>query len=469
MLTLTEDRRGPPGRTLARREFLKIGALGIGGLSLAQLLACRQASAAAGDYLKDRSVILLFLQGGPPHIEMFDPKMTAPAEIRSITGEVATTIPGVTFGGTMPELAKRAHRFSLVRSYGSRNYDHVYDSVVSAGNRLKASVSSIYARVAGNNHPTKGIPRNVLLLPEAVRPGLKLQSNFETSALPTLTTPGELGPSYAPFNPIGGGELKENMELRIPRSRLDDRRYLLAQLDRMRRDADASGILEGIDSYQQQVFDVVTGGAAKAFDLSDEDPRTIERYDTSSLFSNDEVQQWGDMRRATNLLGKQLLLARRLCEAGCGFVTVSDCGWDFHSNRNSPRNLGGMNYLGPQVDHAVSAFMDDVEERGLSDKILLVVTGEMGRTPRINNNGGRDHYGKLTSLALFGGGLKMGQVIGQSDRQASEPAASPYGPENLLATILHALFDIGTLRLDTRLPQEITRLADEHPPIEPLF
>jgi hypothetical protein len=340
---------------------------------------------------------------------------------------------------------------------------------VSAGNRLKASVSSIYARVAGNNHPTMGIPRNVLILPEAVSPGLKLQTNFETSALPTLTTPGELGPSLAPFNPIGGGQLKENMELRIPRARLDDRRYLLAQLDRMRRDADASGILEGIDRYQQQVFDVVTGGAAKAFDLSEEDPKTMERYDTSSLFSNEEVQQWGDMRRATNLLGKQLLLARRLCEAGCVFVTVSDCGWDFHSNRNSPRNLGGMHYLGPQVDHAVAAFIDDVEERGLSDKILLVVTGEMGRTPRINKNGGRDHYGKLTSLALFGGGLKMGQVIGQSDRQASEPATSPFGPENLFATILHVLFDIGTLRLDTRLPQEITRLADEHPPIEPLM
>jgi hypothetical protein len=249
----------------------------------------------------------------------------------------------------------------------------------------------------------------------------------------------------------------------------DDRRYLLSRLDRIRRDLDASGTLAGMDEYQQQVFDVIIGGVASAFDLSKEDPRTVARYDTSHLFRNEEVHRWGDMWRATNLLGKQLLLARRLCEAGCGFVTVSDCGWDFHSNRNSPRNLGGLDYLGPQADHAVAAFMDDVEARGLQDKILLIVTGEMGRTPRINKNGGRDHYGKLTSLAFFGGGLQMGQVIGQSDRHAGEPATNPYGPEHLLATILHVLFDVGTLRLDSSLPREIIRLADEHPPIEPLI
>ena len=134
------------------------------------------------------------------------------------------------------------------------------------------------------------------------------------------------------------------------------------------------------------------------------------------------------MKRASNLLGKQMLLARRLCEAGCGFVTVSDCGWDMHANGNSPKNMAGIKPLGGQVDHAVAAFLEDVHERGLSDKILLVVTGEMGRTPRRNRDGGRDHYGNLTPLLLAGGGLKMGQVIGQSDKNASAPPPSRRAP-----------------------------------------
>jgi len=204
---------------------------------------------------------------------------------------------------------------------------------------------------------------------------------------------------------------------------------------------------------------------ADAFDLSREDPRTLARYDTSHLFANEPVQRWGDMRRSTNLLGKQMLLARRLCEAGCGFVTISDCGWDMHSNGNSPKNLGGMAWLGPQVDHAVAAFVRDLEERGLTDRILLVVTGEMGRTPRINKNGGRDHYGNLTPLAFAGGGLRMGQIIGQSDANATEPATRAYGPENLLATVMHTLFDVGQLRLARGVPNELIRAASEEEPI----
>src|SRR5213592_1798794 len=146
---------------------------------------------------------------------------------------------------------------------------------------------------------------------------------------------------------------------------------------------------------------------------------------SSKPFRREDITKYYDMKRSSNLLGKQMLLARRLCEAGCGFVTVSDCGWDMHSNGNSPKNLEGIKPLGGQVDHAVSAFLEDVRERGLSDKILLVVTGEMGRTPRRNRDGGRDHYGNLTPLLIAGGGLKMGQVIGQSDKPASAPASEP--------------------------------------------
>ena len=205
--------------------------------------------------------------------------------------------------------------------------------------------------------------------------------------------------------------------------------------------------MNGVDRFQQQAFDVITRGIAKAFDVSHEDARTIERYDTTKLFRMEELTRWYDMKRATNLLGHQMLLARRLCEAGCGFVTVSDCGWDMHANSNSPKGMAGIWPMGHQVDHAVSAFIQDVEERGLSEKILLIVTGEMGRSPKRNKDGGRDHYGELTPLLIAGGGLRMGQVIGQSDRHAAQPTTDQYTPRHLMGLVMHTLFDVGKLRL----------------------
>jgi Protein of unknown function (DUF1501) len=447
MLTLLDRALDHNCQGFSRREFLRVGSLGLlGGLGLPGLLASRAQAAGSGRPVKDKSVVLLFLQGGPSHIEMFDPKMTAPPEIRSCMGEVQTTLPGVTFGGTFPQLAKLAQHFSIVRSYGSKNNGHTYLSVTSAGNPLKAAMGALYARVAGPIHPRTGVPTNMLILPEAVQPGLKLGSNFETGALPTLTSPGDLGGNCAAFDPSSNADFKKTMQLQITPQRLEDRRGLLTQLDALRRQLDASGNLDTFDRHQQQAIDLVLRGVVQAFDLSKEDPKTIERYDTSKLFRLEEVTKWYDMKRATNLLGRQMLLARRLCEAGCGFVTVSDCGWDMHSNSNSPKNLEGMKPLGGQVDHAVSAFLEDVRERGLSDKILLVVTGEMGRSPRRNRDGGRDHYGNLTPLLLAGGGLKMGQVIGQSDKSAAAPAFDPQTPVNLLATIMRTILDVGEIR-----------------------
>ncbi len=469
MLTFADRGRSHTCQGFHRRDFLRIGSLTLGGLTLPGLLAAKAQAAANGHIVKDKSVVLLFLQGGPSHIEFFDPKMTAPVEMRSITGEVATRLPGITFGGTFSRMAALADRLAIVRSYASHNADHTYLSVASGGNSLEAAMSAIYARVAGPNHRETGIPTNMLVLPEAVQDGLKLGGNFETSALPTLTSSGQLGPAYEAFNPSGGGQLKSDLELKIEPERLQDRRQLLRQLDLVHRRLDASGALEGASQFQQQAFDVITRGVADAFDLSKEDPRTVARYDTSHVFRMEELQRFYDMRRVTNLLGRQMLLARRLCEAGCGFVTVSDCGWDMHANDNSPKNMAGIWPMGSQVDHAVSAFVEDIHERGLQDKILLIVTGEMGRTPRINNNGGRDHYGQLTSIAFAGGGLRMGQVIGQSDHQAAKPITREYTPENLLATVMHTLFDVPQLRLQPDLPREIIRLTETAEPIAELF
>ena len=452
-----------------RRDFLRVGTLGFGGLTLPGLLALKARAAAAGLPVADKSVVLLFLQGGPPHIEFFDPKMTAPAEYRSITGEVATRLSGITFGGTFPKLANIADKLAVVRSYGSQNGGHTYLSVTSGGNPMKAAMGAIYSRVAGPVEARTAIPTNTLILPEAVQPGLKLRSNFETNALGTLTDPGELGASMAAFNPSGGSTLKEDMQLQIPPTRFADRRSLLKKLDSLRRQLDHSGVMESVDRFQQQSFDLITSGSFRAFDLSGEDPKAVAKYDTRGLFKAEDLQKWGDMRRATNLLGLQMLLARRLCEQGCGFVTVSDCGWDYHANSNSPKNMAGIHPMGAQVDHAVSAFIEDLEDRGLSDKILLIVTGEMGRSPKLNRNGGRDHYGRMTSLLFAGGGLKMGQVIGQSDSRAAEPSSRPYTPRNLYGTVMRVLFDVGELRVTPGLPPSLVRSIDGAEPIRELF
>jgi hypothetical protein len=337
--------------------------------------------------------------------------------------------------------------------------------VASGGNAMKAAMSAVYARLAGTTHPRTGMPRNVLVVPEAIDGKLKLGKNFETTGLPTLTSPGSLGAAYGAFDPSGGGQLLQNLKLKLPAERFTDRRNLLKQLDTFKRQIDRTGALDGATVFEQRAYEVLLKGVAEAFDLSKEDPKTVAKYDTSGLFKAEELTKYFDMRRASNLLGKQMLLARRLCEAGCGFVTVSDCGWDMHANNNSPAKMAGLPKMAGQVDHAVAAFIEDVEARGLSDKVLLVVTGEMGRTPRINKNGGRDHWANLTALAFAGGGLKMGQVIGQSDKIAGAPATTRYTPANLMATVLGQLFDAGELRVQADAPKNVASLVTDGKPI----
>jgi uncharacterized protein (DUF1501 family) len=456
------------GASCNRREFLRVGGLALGGLTLPELFAARAAD--AGRLTNDKAVVFLFLQGGPSQIETFDPKMTAPQETRSIFGEVQTALPGVTFGSLFPKLAAIADRLAVVRSFASNNGDHQNYVSVAGGNPLKAPMGTLYARVAGGNDPRTGIPSNTIVTPEAVAPDLKLPSNFETQSLQKLIAASQsLGASYAYFDPSGGGQLRQNLELKLPRDRFDDRRDLLRQLDTLRRRVEETHALDDASTYEQRAYEVIVRGIGQAFDLSKEDAKTVDKYDTSNLFKLEEVNKWGDMRRSSNLLGKQMLLARRLVEAGCGFVTVMDAGWDMHSNGNSPKELAGMKWLGPQVDHVVAAFLEDVKQRGLSDRILLVVSGEMGRTPKINKNGGRDHWANLTPLLLAGGGLKMGQVIGQSDKQAGAPATEKYTPDNLLATVMQTLLDVGLVRVARDVPKNVMDVVSAGKPIAGLM
>jgi hypothetical protein len=454
-------------RDASRREFLKIGGLALGGLSLPALLASR--AWAASSLVKDKSVIFLFLHGGPSQTETFDPKMTAPAGIRSATGEVETNIPGITFGGTFPKLAALADHLAIVRSYRTGDGNHDIKPIVGK-ETAGANLGSLYARVAGTNHPTTGMPLNAALFPRAVDP----ECGPAQEGFGKFWSTGPLGSALAPFMPGSGGAAQEAMQLSLTKDRFDDRRSLLASLDRIKRDLDASDRLRGLDKFQQQAFDTILGGVAEAFDLSQEDPRTLERYDTAPLVRPDQIsRKWNNYKHYVDnakSLGKLLLLARRLCEAGCGFVTVTtNFVWDMHADSNNATMTEGMDYMGRPLDHALSAFLEDVKDRGLSDKILLVATGEMGRTPKINANGGRDHWGEIAPLLLAGGGLQMGQVIGQSTRDAGRPATDPYDNKHLISTIMHTLLDVGQVRLLTGLPAEALQAITSHDPIPGLL
>lgn len=448
-----------------RREFLRIGALGLGGLALPGLL--RTAAADPG-LVRDKAVIFVFLHGGPSQIETFDPKMTAPAGIRSVTGEVATSLPGITFGGTFPKLASMADRLAIVRSFRTGDGNHDIKPVVGRWT-TGANLGSLYARIAGTNDPVSGMPRNVSLFPRAVDPDAQPAVTDFGNFLAT----GAVGSAYAPFVPGGGGEAQTAMTLQFARERLDDRRSLLENLDRLKRARETASPLVGMDRFQDQAFSTILGGVADAFDLTKERPATIEAYDTQSRFDTNAIsRKWNNHRNYADnsrTLGKLLLLARRLCERGAGFVMVTtNFVWDMHSDINNAGVEEGMQYMGWPLDHALATLFDDLEQRGLQDKIQVVVTGEMGRTPQVNAGGGRDHWGGLTPLLMYGGGVPGGQVIGHSTADAGNPASEPYEIQHLIATVMHNLLDMNKLRTITGVPEQVLRAITSANPIAEL-
>src|SRR3990172_8064019 len=387
MLSLWGDTRSGDCEGNCRRDFLKVGGLGLAGLGLSDLLRLRAQASAGSRAAKDTSVVWLWLGGGAAHIERFDPKPEAPAEFRSTVGQVDTSVPGVQIGGLLPKMASMAHRMAFVRSFAHNDSGHAggthavmtgvdYPPADNGMPPIRPSMGSITSRLRGANHPATGMPTYVRLA------GLYGDG------------PNWLGAAYAPFDT--GGQSRTNMNLRLDLARISDRRFLLAKLDRINRQVDATGLMDGLDRFEVQAFDLILGKAKEAFDLEREDPRTRDRYPTTHTS-----------------LGDHLLTARRLCEAGCGFVTLhyanSYQGWDMHE-----KIVPQLQQACPPLDHAISAFLEDLQQRGLSEKILLVITGEFGRTPRVNGSAGRDHWGPLCTLAVAGGGLRMGQVVGES-------------------------------------------------------
>jgi uncharacterized protein (DUF1501 family) len=405
MLTIALQRRHCDCDGVNRRDVLQLGTLGATGWALPQLLAARAAAAQPSAH-QDSAVVWLWLGGGPTHIETFDPKLTAPSEYRSVTGEVATTMPGVTLGGHFGRLARQFDKLTIVRSFAHNNSGHAggthfvmtgYDnrSIDNGGLPTRPAVGAIVAKVRGASHGTTGIP------------------TYSRLGRIGSDGPAFLGPAYAPFDP--SGETRKNMALDTPLERVTDRRQLLAGLDRFRRDTDDTGVMAGLDAFEAQAFQLIVGSARDAFDPQQEDGPTRQRYGSDPL-------------------AQQLLIARRLVEAGCSFVTINYGGWDMHGSIKR-----SLDQRAPALDAGVAAFLEDVWDRGLQKKILLIITGEFGRTPRLNGGGGRDHWAPLSALALAGGRFSMGQVIGQSSAKAETPLTQLVRPQDLMATVFHHL------------------------------
>lgn len=502
MLRILNERSSRMCDGMSRRGFLHTGAFGLAGATFADLL---RHSAAAGEpptYVKDTSVVLLFLGGGPSQLETFDPKPNGGGTSTSLAGHIATKLPGVRFASYFPQLAALADRLTIVRSFQTNHAEHngahkqlmTADLTVKDGKPIKQpGLGAVCSRVTGAVSAI-GIPTHALIPPTTRH--IQGASGFAGAydSVVEGAQPAGLGSAYTPFeiqvdmregkprvkksrrgksDEASTNPLLDNLQPRLPDWQIDGRLGLLRQLDQLNRRMDASGAMEGLDQQTRQAVDLIRGGAVRnALDLSQEDPRTLDAYDTEH-FRNYRCNDASKFERSGPSigisLGRQLLLARRLCEAGCRFVTVIHANWDFHARKGIPNMPEGMSVLAPPLDHAVAAFLRDVESRGLNDKILLAITGEFGRTPNLDKNLGRHHWPDICPLVLAGGGLSHGQVVGQSDNRGGRPATEPYGILDFHSTIMHAMFDVGKMRLDASLPTQVQQRAQQGRRIEPLF
>lgn len=439
--------RGTAGRYcdgVSRREFLKIGGLALGGLSMLDLAA---AEARAGTKSGHKAVIMVYLPGGPPHQETFDLKMDAPAEIRGDYKPIKTNVSGIEICEHMPKLAKIMDKCAIIRSLVGARDEHTSQLCLTgycASERRTIAYPSMGAVISKIQGPVeRTIPPFVGLTPK-------------TGHLPYSNPgdPGFLGLAYSPMQP--DGEVMKDMVLKdITLDRLDHRKKLLASLDRFRREADSS--VEGMDALHQRVFDVLTSSKlVDAMDVTKEDPKVREKYGKGSpQYMADGAPCWND----------QILIARRLVEVGVRCVTLGFGCWDFHQG-----DFGfGKSFVQIQrLDQAVSALIEDLYDRGMDKDVSVVVWGEFGRTPKLNNTGGRDHWPNVAAALLAGGGMRTGQVIGSTNKLGEVPDERPVHYRDVFATLYHNLgIDIQSIPLvdTTGRPQY---LLQEHQPIAEL-
>jgi len=402
---------------VSRRNFLKIGALGLGGLTLPQLFAAEaRAGVTAGK--SHKAVIMIFLPGGPAHQDIFDMKPDAPAEVRGEFKPIRTNVSGIEICEHLPRLAGMMDRMALIRSIVGATGGH--DAIQCLTGRTHRNMppggwpcmGSVVSKVQGPLNPY--IPASVGLSPPMGHPEWADNGS-----------PGFLGTSHTPFKPSGAG--KDDMVLNgVTLDRLTDRRALLGSLDKFRRDVDSSGMMQGLDTFNEQAFGVLTSSKlAAALDLANEDPKTVERYGKGDPRNRDD----GGPRLTSNFL-----VARRLVEAGARCVTLAFSRWDHHGN-NFPQLREDL----PLLDQGVTALAEDLRQRGMDKDVSVVVWGEFGRTPTVNKDGGRDHWPNVSCGLLFGGGMKTGQVIGSTDRLGGEAKDRPVQFGEVFATLYHNL------------------------------
>jgi hypothetical protein len=399
---------------LSRRNFIKIGALGMGGLALPQLL---QAESASGIRKSHKAVIMIYLPGGPPHQDTFDLKFDAPSEIRGEFRPIPTKVPGLQICEHLPRLARITDKLAIIRSLADA-VDHHSDFMCMTGRRKQnqppggwPSFGAVVSRVLG--------PSNA-----SVPPFIGLEPRMQHRPY-NAASPGYLGAAHHSFRPEADG--KSDMLLNgVTVERLADRRALLASFDQFRRDVDASGAMSGLDAFTAQAFGVLTSSTLlEALDATKEPAKVRERY------GKGDAKVHGD---AAPMLNEQFLVARRLIEAGARVVTVAYGFWDYHGNnfRNARADL-------PLLDQGLSALVEDLHERGLDQDVSVIAWGEFGRTPTINKDAGRDHWPRVSCALLAGGGMKTGQVIGATDRLGGEPSERPVTFGEVFATLYHNL------------------------------
>src|ERR1041384_919227 len=415
MLTIYGNQKARFCDGLSRRNFLRIGGLAMGGLALPQIL---QAEAQLGIRRSHKAVIMIFLPGGPSHQDMFDLKMDAPAEIRGQFKPIKTRVPGIQICEHMPLIAAQMDKLAIIRSIVGAEDNH--DAFQCLTDRLVRnqppggwpSLGAVVSKLEG--------PVNKL-----VPPFVGLSPKMGEMRWARAGEPGFLGPAYGPFKPEGPG--KSDMVLNgITLDRLADRKALLASFDKFRRDVDATGMMGGMDAFNEQAFGVLTSGKLlAALDIEKEDPKIRARYGKGDPKNRDD----GGPK-----LMEHFLVARRLVEAGARCVTLAFSRWDHHG-----KNFDALRQDLPLLDQGVSALVEDIHQRGLDKDVSVIVWGEFGRTPKINKDGGRDHWTNVSCALLAGGGMRTGQIIGSTDRLGGEAVERPVHFGEVFATLYHNL------------------------------
>ncbi len=412
-----------------RRGFVKAGFLGMAGLSLSHLLRLQEQARAAGKPVsREKSVIILWMRGGPSQHETWDPKPDAPVEYRGAFGSMRTKVPGVQICDLLPMSAKIMDKWSIIRSLhhddaGHSRGDQICFTGYPAGLRddlnYHPSCGSIVARQLGHKNPH--LPPYVVI--PRLMPGTssaylgQVYAPFETQADPAQPGPFSL-PNFS---------LVEGVSL----DRIEARKSLLTGFDKLRRDVDNTGALEAMDGFQRQAWDIVSGPTARtAFDLDAEPQSVRERYGFMAEYKAPTPDRCG-----VPAWSQRVLLARRLVEAGVRLVTVDVRWWDTHVRGYETMRDGFL----PRWDRAYTALIEDLDQRGMLDSTMVIAWGEFGRTPRVNATGGRDHYPGVFSAALAGGGVRGGRVVGASDQHGAFPADNAKTPQDVLATMYRHL------------------------------